>query len=174
MDAGWSLSIKEMSWVEHTREEVDFVVEALALEGGERVLDLACGYGRHSLELARRGYDVVGVDITPAYIADARAAAAGEGLDVTFLQGDVREVPFVDAFDVVLNMADGAIGYFPTEEGNLALFDAIGRSLRVGESTSWMYAAPPTPPSTFQSATGRRAVALSRWPILPGTPPRHA
>jgi len=41
-------------------------------------------------------------------------------------------VPFVDAFDVVLNMADGAIGYFPTEEGNLALFDAIGRSLRVG------------------------------------------
>ena len=71
MDADWSLSIREMSWVEHTREEVDFVVEALGLAGGERVLDLACGFGRHVLELARRGYDVVGVDITPAFIDDA-------------------------------------------------------------------------------------------------------
>lgn len=44
----------------------------------------------------------------------------------------MREVAFVDAFDVVLNMADGAIGYFPTEEANLALFDIIGRALRVG------------------------------------------
>ncbi len=132
MHDDWSLGIKEMSWVEHTHEEVDFLVEALQLGGGERVLDLACGFGRHALELARRGYSVVGVDITAAYIADARAAAAREGLVVEFLQGDVLAVPFVDAFDVVLNMADGAIGYFPTDEQNLDLFDVIGRALRIG------------------------------------------
>ena len=56
----WTLGIQDLSWVEHTAEEVDFVVEALGLKGVERVLDLACGFGRHSLELARRGYRVVG------------------------------------------------------------------------------------------------------------------
>ncbi len=128
----WSLSIKEMSWVEHTVEEVDFVVEALALRGGERVLDLACGYGRHALELARRGYRVVGVDITAAYIADARASAAQEGLGAEFVLADVREVAYAAEFDVVLNMADGAIGYFDTDAENLRLFDVIGRALRPG------------------------------------------
>jgi SAM-dependent methyltransferase len=128
----WSLEIKTMSWVEHTTEEVDFIVSALHLRGHERILDLACGFGRHALELARRGYAVVGVDITPAYIADARATAQRERLAVTFLEGDVRDVAFRDEFDVVLNMADGAIGYFATDEENLRLFDVIGRALRVG------------------------------------------
>jgi SAM-dependent methyltransferase len=129
----WSLGIKEMSWVEHTREEVDFIIEALALRGGERVLDLACGYGRHALELARRGYVVVGVDYTAAYIADAQETAQREGLGgAEFVQGDVREVAYEGEFDVVLNMADGAIGYFDTDAENLWLFDVIGRALRPG------------------------------------------
>jgi len=128
----WSLDIKAMSWVEHTCEEVNFIVDALCLRGDERVLDLACGFGRHALELARRGYSVVGVDITPAYIADARSTAEQENLAVEFLQADVRTVSFEDEFDVVLNMADGAIGYFETDEENLKLFDVIGRALRLG------------------------------------------
>lgn len=121
-----------MSWVEHTTEEVDFIVEALALRGGERILDLACGFGRHSLELARRGYPVVGVDITPEYVADARGTAAQEGLAAEFVVADVREVAYAGEFDVVLNMADGAIGYFDTDAENLRLFDVIGRALRSG------------------------------------------
>ncbi len=132
MHEDWSLDIKKMSWVEHTVEEVDFIIEALALRGGERVLDLACGFGRHSLELARRGYKVVGVDITPEYIADARRTAQAEGLAVEFIQADVREVAFRDEFDVTLNMADGAIGYFESDAENLRLFDVIARSLRRG------------------------------------------
>lgn len=130
--SGWSLAIKNMSWVEHSQDEVDFVIEALALRGNERVLDLACGFGRHALELARRGYSVVGVDITPEYIADARAAAQRERLAVEFIEADVRTLQFRDAFDVVLNMADGAIGYFDTDEENLRLFDVIARALRAG------------------------------------------
>ncbi len=129
---GWSLDIKDMSWVENTVKEVDFVVEALKLRGGERVLDLACGFGRHALELARRGYSVVGVDFTPAYIADARATAQQEHLAAEFLEMDVLKVSFREQFDVVLNMADGAIGYFATEEENLRLFDVIGAALRAG------------------------------------------
>ena len=69
----WSLDIKEMPWVEHTREEVDFVIEALGLRGPERILDLACGFGRHALDLSRRGFQVVGVDSAEDLVLDARA-----------------------------------------------------------------------------------------------------
>lgn len=127
----WSLDIKEMSWVEHTREEVDFIIQAAGLRGSERILDLACGFGRHSLELARRGYAVLGVDCTEAYVQDARASAAAEGLGAEFLHADVLDLARGEEFDVVLNMADGAIGYFETEEENLELFDVIS-SLRPG------------------------------------------
>ena len=126
----WTLDIKEMSWVERTEEETDFLIEALHLRGDERILDLACGFGRHSLALARRGYPVIGVDITADYIADARQTAGQEQLDVEFIQADVLELSFSAEFDVVLNMADGAIGYFATEEENLRLFDVIGNALK--------------------------------------------
>lgn len=68
----WTLSIKEMSWTEDTKNQVDFLIKVLGLTGKERILDLACGFGRHSLEFARRGFEVVGVDITEAYVEDAR------------------------------------------------------------------------------------------------------
>ena len=65
---GWTMDIQNMSWVEDTKNEVDFLIDQLKLQGNEKILDLACGYGRHSLELARRGYDVTGIDITSEYI----------------------------------------------------------------------------------------------------------
>lgn len=84
----WILDILDMSWVEHTAEEIDFVIEALWLQGNERILDLACGFGRHALELARRGYSVVGVDVTSDYIKYGQARASEEGLDVEFICSD--------------------------------------------------------------------------------------
>lgn len=77
----WSLDIRDLSWVEGTKREVDFLIERLDLKGTERVLDLACGFGRHSLELAARGFSVVGVDITKAYVDFANQAAQERGLD---------------------------------------------------------------------------------------------
>jgi len=128
----WTLSIQDMSWVEHTAQEVDFLVQALQLQGNERVLDLACGFGRHSLELAHRGYRVLGVDITPAYIDEARKRAQDDRLDAQFVCADLREVSFHGEFDVVLNLADGAIGYLEDAEENLKIFDLIASSLTPG------------------------------------------
>ena len=81
----WTLDIQNQSWTEDTKRQVDFVIQKLHLKGGEKVLDLACGYGRHSLELARRGFSVTGVDITPAYIQFAREEARRQGLQAGFL-----------------------------------------------------------------------------------------
>lgn len=78
---GWTLDIKNQSWTENTIEQVDFIIQTLGLKGHERILDLACGYGRHSLEFAKRGYEVTGVDITKAYIEDARKESEKAGLN---------------------------------------------------------------------------------------------
>ncbi|MDR2686905.1 MAG: class I SAM-dependent methyltransferase [Oscillospiraceae bacterium] len=129
---GWSLDIKDQSWTEDTENQVDFVVKALGLEGGERILDLACGYGRHALALARRGFDVVGVDITPVYIEDAKRNAASENLPAAFILSDIRDVAFESEFDAVLNLADGAIGYLENDAENLKIFDVIARALKPG------------------------------------------
>ena len=125
----WSLDIKEQSWTEDTVKQVDFLIKKLGLTGDEKILDLACGFGRHSLELARRGFQVVGVDITRAYVEDARKQAEKENLSATFLHRDIRDVEFEEEFDVVLNMADGAIGYLENDTENMKIFDVIAKAL---------------------------------------------
>jgi ubiquinone/menaquinone biosynthesis C-methylase UbiE len=85
------------------------VVAVLALEPETRVLDVACGTGGVALPAARRGADVVGIDISSDFLAQARNAAAEEGLAVRFDEGDCEELPYGDAeFDVVAS-AFGAI-----------------------------------------------------------------
>ncbi|RPI77532.1 MAG: class I SAM-dependent methyltransferase [Desulfobacteraceae bacterium] len=121
-----------MSWVEHTTQEVDFIVRELHLQGHERILDLACGFGRHALELSRRGYAVVGVDITPEFIEQARKQAEAEQLTAEFICADLREIAFDPEFDVVLNLADGAIGYLENDRENLKIFDLISSALKPG------------------------------------------
>ena len=89
---------------EDTKRQVDFLIDKLELKGNERILDLACGFGRHSLEFARRGYEVTGVDITPAYIRYAAKQAGKEKLNAAFICRDIRDISFENVFDVVVNM----------------------------------------------------------------------
>ncbi len=56
---GWNLDIKNQSWTEETGKQVDFLIKTMELTGKEKILDLACGFGRHSLELAGRGFTVL-------------------------------------------------------------------------------------------------------------------
>jgi len=129
---GWSLDIKHQSWTEDTENQVEFLVRALGLTGRERVLDLACGYGRHALALTRRGFAVTGVDITQAYIEDAIKTAQEQNLPAAFIHSDIRDVRFDGEFDVVLNLADGAIGYLEDDDENLKIFDVVAKALRPG------------------------------------------
>ncbi len=122
----------EMAWTERTEAEVNRALTMLRPEGGERILDLACGTGRHSLELVRRGFSVVGSEISSELIAIANQEAAAQGLEATFLEGDLRELDFEDEFDIVLNLNDGAVGYFETDEENHRTFEVISRALKPG------------------------------------------
>lgn len=126
----WSLDIKNMSWVEETKFQVDFLWDSLGLTGKERILDLGCGYGRHSLELAKRGCNVVGVDITKDYVDDANKSANDEILSAEFIHSDIRDIDFTDEFDIVLNMADGALGYLENDEENFKIFQVAAKALK--------------------------------------------
>lgn len=94
-----------------TEQEVGFLVERLALHEGDRVLDLGCGPGRHSLALARRGIDVVGVDHSDAFVALAREAAANDQLaNARFERADVRALDKQNEFDAVVCLCQGGFG----------------------------------------------------------------
>ena len=94
-----------------TPQEVDQLVELLHLQPGAKVLDLCCGIGRHSLELARRGYQTTGFDRTASYLKQARQAAQAAGLTVDLVQGDIRRFCALEEFDAVVNLYT-SFGYF--------------------------------------------------------------
>jgi SAM-dependent methyltransferase len=120
-------------WAEQTGSEIDRVLAMLRPPEGARVLDLACGTGRHSIELASRGYEVVGIDIADDLLEVAVGEAKLKSVEgVSFEKRDLRELDFDTEFDVVLNLNDGAIGYFETEEENHRTFEVIAAALKLG------------------------------------------
>jgi SAM-dependent methyltransferase len=129
---GFPLETTHMPWADRTVAEVDRAMAMLRPQGGERVLDLACGIGRHSTELSRRGFDVVGVDISAELIELAKRDAGEQGLDIAYVEADLRELEMEDEFDIVLSLNDGAVGYFETDEENYRTFEVVARALRSG------------------------------------------
>ncbi|MBN2379535.1 methyltransferase domain-containing protein [candidate division WOR-3 bacterium] len=118
---------------EQTGQETDFLTKALDLKQDERILDQACGIGRHSLELARRGFRrVTGLDFTQGYIKEAILKAEHEDLKVEFVHGDMKDLPFADSsFDAVYNFFT-SFGYFADELDNERVLKEVSRVLKPG------------------------------------------
>lgn len=112
-------------------QEVDALLRLVPAAAGARVLDLCCGPGRHSLELARRGFRVTGVDRTSAFLAEARRRADAEGLSLELVQDDMRRFKRPGAFDLVINMYT-SFGYFEDPEEDLQVLRNVWESLRQG------------------------------------------
>jgi SAM-dependent methyltransferase len=99
-----------------TEQEVEFLVDALALRPGMSVLDVGCGPGRHALALARRGMRVHGVDLSDTFVALARGAAKRERLDARFDVMDVRDLAFVAQYDAAICLCQGGFGLLGGED----------------------------------------------------------
>jgi SAM-dependent methyltransferase len=111
--------------------QIDQVLQLLDLHPGASVLDLCCGPGRHSLELARRGFHVTGVDRTAAYLDVARQRAKKEELAVEFVLEDMRDFCRPEAYQGALLMFT-SFGYFEDPAENQQVLVNLHRSLAPG------------------------------------------
>lgn len=112
-------------------DEIEGVLARAAVAPAGRVLDMCCGPGRHSLALARRGFRVTGVDRTRAYLEQARAAAAAEGLAVEWVEADARAFRREGAFDLALSLYT-SFGYSEDPADDRRLMANLRASLAPG------------------------------------------
>jgi SAM-dependent methyltransferase len=117
------------SFTRGTQQEVAFLVDALDLEPGSRLLDVGCGPGRHALAFAARDIDVVGVDISDAFIALAAAEASP---NAQFVHADARCLAYDGEFDAVVSLCQGAFGLPAAPGDDDAVLDGMARALRPG------------------------------------------
>lgn len=111
--------------------EVDWILERLQLAPPAHVLDLCCGPGRHSIELAKRGFQVTGVDRTLLYLDQAKTRADEAGVTVDWVEADMRHYQAPETFDVVLNLFT-SFGYFEEPADDLQVLLHLHRSLKAG------------------------------------------
>ncbi len=115
---------------ERTETEVAAIVTLAELKPGMTILDLACGFGRHTNRLAQMGYTMTGVDLMPGFLDLARKDAAARGVTVDYRQGDMRQLDFEAAFERVFLLFT-AFGYFDDED-NLRVLQNCARALKPG------------------------------------------
>lgn len=116
---------------EAAEAQVDDLIALLDIEPGARVLDLCCGPGRHTIEMARRGFLVTGVDRTEEFLEECRRRADDEGLDVDLAHSDMREFLAPESFDVAVNLTT-SFGYFPEASDDRRVLDNLFASLVPG------------------------------------------
>ncbi len=103
-----------------TQAEAEFVINAMQLAPGAQVLDLGCGYGRHAMELAARGFHVAGLDLSAPLLLRGGEEANRRGLTINFVRGDMRELDFEDQFDACYCLFS-TFGYFDDETNKKTL-----------------------------------------------------
>lgn len=100
---------------EDNKAEAEFIIKALNLQPGENVLDIPCGLGRLTMELAEYGCKMTGLDFTKDYLDFFEKAASERDLNITFYHGDMRQPPWREQFDAAFNVG-GSFGYFDDDE----------------------------------------------------------
>ncbi|HEY0150932.1 MAG TPA: methyltransferase domain-containing protein [Longimicrobium sp.] len=116
---------------ERTAREVAGIREMVPLEPGAEILDVACGWGRHSVALAEAGFRVTGMDLSEPLLRRARARADQARVAVDWLRADMREIPLRGRFDAVLSLFS-SLGYFLSDEEDLRVLRGAHDALRPG------------------------------------------
>lgn len=99
---------------------VDLILNNTSLKSSSKVLDMACGTGRHSILFTRKGYDVAAVDLSWNMLSAARKKAESENLQIKFIQSDLRNFTYSSKFDLIVNLFT-SFGYFESDSENFRI-----------------------------------------------------
>ena len=113
-----------------TVQETGFIEREIRFNRKVKILDVGCGTGRHSIELARRGYDVTGLDLSENQLSRAREKAEAAGVRVNFVRGDARKFSFREKFGLVIMLCEGGFSLMGTDEENFAILKCCSRALK--------------------------------------------
>lgn len=114
-----------------TAREVKDIINLLNLPDGSAILDLCCGYGRHAVPLAMQGYQVTGLDLSAVFLQQAQLAAKEESVEVRWVQSDMRNIPFENEFDAIINIFT-SFGYLQDEDEDQQVLQQVYKSLKPG------------------------------------------
>jgi len=123
-------SYDKESYTQGTQGEVDFIEKEINFDKTKRILDMGCGTGRHAIELAKRGYNVTGIDLSESQLNRAIEKAKKENLTIDFLRADARTLDFNNEFDLVIMMCEGAFPLMETDEMNFKILENAQKALK--------------------------------------------
>ena len=110
--------------------ECEFIEKEINYNKNIRILDIGCGTGRHSIELTKRGYTVVGIDLSESLLKRAREKTLELNLQIDFQKHDARNIPFKNEFDLVIMLCEGAFPLMETDEMNFQILQNAANALK--------------------------------------------
>ena len=126
----YGLKYDQESFVQGTIGECDFIEREINYDKNTRILDIGCGTGRHSIELAKRGYTVTGIDLSESQLNRAKEKASAQNLSINFEQQDARKLTFSDEFDLVIMLCEGGFSLMETDEMNFQILRNASNALK--------------------------------------------
>lgn len=118
------------AFVQGTLGECDFIEQEIDHNKSLKIIDIGCGTGRHSIELAKRGYDITGIDLSESQLNSAKEKAKKQGLKIDFQKHDARNLPFVGEFDLAIMLCEGAFPLMETDEMNFEILKNVTKALK--------------------------------------------
>jgi len=118
------------SFTQGTIGECDFIEKEIKSNKETKIIDIGCGTGRHSIELSKRGYSVVGIDLSESLLKRAKEKAFEQNLQIVFQKHDARNLPFSRQFDLVIMLCEGAFPLMETDEMNFQILQNAASALK--------------------------------------------
>jgi 2-polyprenyl-3-methyl-5-hydroxy-6-metoxy-1,4-benzoquinol methylase len=128
----YGLKYDNEPFTQGTMGECDFIEQEINHNKNLKIIDIGCGTGRHSIELAKRGYTVTGIDLSETLLVRAREKANEANVKVDFQNHDARNLPFENQFDLAIMMCEGGFPLMETDEMNFEILKNVAKTLKPG------------------------------------------
>ncbi len=126
----YGITYDQEGFTKGTIGECDFIEAEVNYDKTINILDIGCGTGRHSIELGKRGYNVMGIDLSESQLKRAKEKALEQNLSINFQQHDARQLPFVNEFDLVIMLCEGGFSLMETDEMNFKILENAAKALK--------------------------------------------